>query len=59
LLIQFAAIAAGWFKRRRTRGWRDLTIINSSKDIKEDSIYLDYYDRTITLLWCDDEEEEE
>jgi Zn-dependent peptidase ImmA (M78 family) len=32
---------------------------NSSKDIKEDSIYLDYYDRTVTLLWWDDDDEEE
>jgi Zn-dependent peptidase ImmA (M78 family) len=28
----------------------------SEKDIKEDSIYLDYYDRTVTLLWWDDDE---
>jgi len=32
---------------------------DSSKDIKEDSIYLDYYDRTITLLWWEDDEEED
>lgn len=29
----------------------------SEKDIKEDSIYLDYYDRTVTLLWWDDDDE--
>ncbi len=29
---------------------------SSDKDIKEDSIYLDYYDRTVTLLWWDDDE---
>jgi Zn-dependent peptidase ImmA (M78 family) len=29
-----------------------------SKDVKEDSIYLDYYDRTVTLLWWDDDEDE-
>ena len=32
---------------------------DTSKDIKEDSIYLDYYDRSITLLWWDDNGEEE
>ena len=31
---------------------------NPDKDIKEDSIYLDYYDRTITLLWWDDDDDE-
>jgi len=30
---------------------------NSDKDIKEDSIYLEYYDRTVTLLWWDDDDE--
>lgn len=30
---------------------------SSNKDIKEDSIYLDYYDRTVTLLWWDDDDE--
>jgi hypothetical protein len=30
----------------------------SDKDVKEDSIYLDYYDRTVTLLWWDDEDDE-
>lgn len=29
----------------------------SEKDIKEDSVYLDYYDRTVTLLWWDDDDE--
>ena len=29
----------------------------SEKDINEDSLYLDYYDRTVTLLWWDDYEE--
>ena len=29
-----------------------------SKDIKEDSIYLDYYGRTITLLWWEDDDED-
>jgi Zn-dependent peptidase ImmA (M78 family) len=28
----------------------------SEKDIKEDSVYLEYYDRTMTLLWWDDDE---
>ena len=30
---------------------------NSDKDVKEDSVYLDYYDRTVTLLWWDDDDE--
>jgi Zn-dependent peptidase ImmA (M78 family) len=29
----------------------------SEKDVKEDSIYLDYYNRTVTLLWWDDDDE--
>jgi Zn-dependent peptidase ImmA (M78 family) len=29
----------------------------SEKDVKEDSVYLDYYDRTVTLLWWDDEDD--
>ncbi len=28
------------------------------KEVKEDSVYLDYYDRTVTLLWWDDDEDE-
>ncbi|MCC7519898.1 MAG: ImmA/IrrE family metallo-endopeptidase [Verrucomicrobiae bacterium] len=28
---------------------------NSNKDLKEDSVYLDYYDRTVTLLWLEDD----
>lgn len=31
---------------------------SSNKDIKEDSLYLDYYDRTITLLWWDDDDDD-
>jgi hypothetical protein len=31
---------------------------SSDKDVKEDSVYLDYYDRTVTLLWWDDDDEE-
>ena len=31
---------------------------SSDKDIKEDSLYLDYYDRTITLLWWDADEDD-
>lgn len=31
---------------------------DSEKDVKEDSLYLDYYDRTITLLWWDDDDGE-
>jgi hypothetical protein len=31
---------------------------NPDKDIKEDSFYLDYYDRTITLLWWEEDEDE-
>lgn len=31
---------------------------SSDKDIKEDSLYLDYYDRTITLLWWDHDDED-
>ena len=30
---------------------------SSDKDVKEDSVYLDYYDRTVTLLWWDDDDE--
>jgi Zn-dependent peptidase ImmA (M78 family) len=30
----------------------------SEKDVKEDSVYLDYYDRTVTLLWWDDDDDE-
>jgi Zn-dependent peptidase ImmA (M78 family) len=29
----------------------------SEKDIKEDSVYLDYYDRSVTLLWWDDDDD--
>ncbi len=32
---------------------------NSDKDVKEDSVYLDYYDRTVTLLWWDEEDDNE
>lgn len=31
---------------------------SSDKDVKEDSLYLEYYDRTITLLWWDDDDED-
>lgn len=31
---------------------------SSDKDVKEDSVYLDYYDRTVTLLWWDDDDDE-
>lgn len=30
---------------------------SSDKDVKEDSVYLEYYNRTVTLLWWDDEDE--
>ena len=39
--------------------WLEAFEDNPSKDIKEDSIYLDYYNRTITLLWWEDDEEED
>jgi len=29
---------------------------SSHRDIKESSIYLEYYDRTVTLLWWDEDE---
>ncbi|GJM25765.1 MAG: hypothetical protein DHS20C16_21800 [Phycisphaerae bacterium] len=28
---------------------------NSDAELMEDSRYLEYYDRTVTLLWIDDE----
>jgi Zn-dependent peptidase ImmA (M78 family) len=30
---------------------------SSDKDIKEDSVYMEYYDRTVTLLWWDDDDD--
>ena len=37
--------------------WLEGFTNSSNKDIKEDSIYLDYYDCTVTLLWWDDDDE--
>lgn len=36
--------------------WLEGFTNSSDKDIKEDSIYLEHYDRTVTLLWWDDDE---
>lgn len=32
---------------------------HSEKDVKEYSVYLDYYNRTVTLLWWDDDDDDE
>jgi hypothetical protein len=35
--------------------WLEDFVNQSDRDIKEDSLLLEYYDRTITLLWWDEE----
>jgi len=35
--------------------WLEGFTNSSDKDVKEDSLYLEYYDRTITLLWWDED----
>jgi len=39
--------------------WLDNFDTSSDKDVKEDSLYLEYYGRTITLLWWDDDDDDE
>lgn len=47
---------SGRMVRTPAYAWLDNFDDNPTKDVKEDSLYLDYYDRTITLLWWDDDE---
>lgn len=37
--------------------WLEGFTNSSDKDVKEDSLYLEYYDRTISLLWWDEEDD--
>jgi Zn-dependent peptidase ImmA (M78 family) len=45
---------SGQMVRTPAYAWLEGFDFQPEKDIMEDSIYLDYYDRTITLLWIDE-----
>ena len=46
---------SGRMVRTPAYAWLEGFDYKPESDIKEDSRYLDYYDRTVTLLWHDEE----
>lgn len=45
---------SGRMVRTPAYAWLEGFDFNPNAEIKEDSVYLEYYDRTVTLLWIDD-----